>query len=114
MPSYGQLINFNINLEENLHALLTSLQLSKRVSETIRERAFGRGWRGNPLNRGSGRPGISGRNNAGSQHPEPSTDTGKAGWQGPLPARRGCPGLAVEEDRLAHAKDPATGAQAVA
>lgn len=43
MPSYGRLINFNINMEENLHGL-TSLQLSERVSETIRERAFGSGW----------------------------------------------------------------------
>ncbi len=34
----GRLINFNINLEENIPALLTSLQLSERVSETIRER----------------------------------------------------------------------------
>ncbi|WP_028238544.1 intermembrane phospholipid transport protein YdbH family protein [Stutzerimonas azotifigens] len=34
----GRPINFNIDLEENIPALLTSLQLSDRVSETIQKR----------------------------------------------------------------------------
>ncbi|MBB3104918.1 YdbH domain-containing protein [Azomonas macrocytogenes] len=34
----GRPINFNINLEENIPDLLTSLQLSDRVSETIQQR----------------------------------------------------------------------------
>jgi len=34
----GRPINFSINLEEDIPALLTSLQLSDRVSETIQRR----------------------------------------------------------------------------
>lgn len=44
----GHPIHFSVNLEENIPALLTSLQLSDRVSETLQQRVKERLQRNNP------------------------------------------------------------------